>query len=69
MNVAGKVLLVFLEAGLNKVLEYKEISLDLSMAATGGEPERQGDHFGSESVVDSSRRAEPGGREGRRCSR
>ena len=23
MNVAGKVLLVFLEAGLNKVLEYK----------------------------------------------
>ena len=24
MNVAGKVLLVFLEAGLNKVLEYKE---------------------------------------------
>ena len=47
----------------------REISLDLSMAATGGEPERQGDHFGSESVVDSSRRADPGGREGRRCSR
>lgn len=26
MNVAGKVLLVFLEAGLNKVLEYKQSS-------------------------------------------
>ena len=37
------------------------ISLDPSMAATGGEPERQGDHFGSESLVDSSRRADPGG--------
>ena len=41
------------------------ISLDPSMAATGGEPERQGDHFGSESFVDSSRRADPGGIEGR----
>ena len=26
MNVAGKVLLVFFEAGLNKVLEYKQSS-------------------------------------------
>ena len=48
---------------------YRGISLDPSMAATGGEQERQGDHFGSESLVDSSRRADPGGIEGRRCSR
>ena len=39
------------------------------MAATGGKRERQGDHFGSESLVDSSRRADPGGIEGRRCAR
>ena len=39
------------------------------MAATGGEQERQGDHFGSESLVDSSRRADPGGIEGREGAR
>ena len=42
--------------------------LDLSMAASGGEQERKGDHFGSESLVDSTRRADPeAGRSRREC--
>ena len=65
----GRSLLDLSMAATGEEPEDRDITLDLSMAATGGERERQGDHFGSESLVDSSRRADAGGIEGRRCSR